>query len=521
MRFGVFEADLRSGELRKSGVKVKIQELPFRLLKFLLSRPNEVLNREQLREALWPGDVFVDFDRGIYTAINRLREALGDSAENPVFLETVGRRGYRWIAPAYYLTAEEATRDRTSTPATPSEELPPAPAGDAPGSPVQPDFTARYVIGLTTRAPTQRRFRLWLIAALVVAAGLAGFAYWRLSRRAGTAIVVLPSIHHPPDSAAQDLYLKGRFYFEKRTPDDLAKAVDAFTQAIVHDSNYAQAYVGLADSYNLLREFGTMPVPEAEQRALAAAQKAVDLDPQLAEAHASLGFAKFWGFLDASGAEHEFKRAIELDARLARAHHWYATFLVSVNRPQDALKEIELARQLDPSSQAILADKGFILSVAGRTEEARNLLRQMGNSDPSFRAPHRYLAEFVYAAEGNYSAMLDERRTAAGLKHDAAAEQDIAAQRAAYQKGGVDELYKYQLSAVSQAYEQGTAHAYDVAGAYANLHQHDETMKYLEEARQHHDPGLAGVETDLEFRWLHSDPDFRKLVVSLGLPALP
>src|SRR5580658_91792 len=98
VRFGVFKADLRSGELHKNGVKVKIQELPFQALKLLVSRPNEVLSREDIRQALWPEGVYVDFDRGVISAINRLRDALGDSAENPVFIETVGRRGYRWIA---------------------------------------------------------------------------------------------------------------------------------------------------------------------------------------------------------------------------------------------------------------------------------------------------------------------------------------------------------------------------------------------------------------------------------------
>ena len=101
MRFGVFEADLRSGELHKCGVKVKIQELPFQALKLLLSHPNEVLSREEIRQILWPDGVYVDFDRGVISAINRLRDSLGDSAENPVFIETVGRRGYRWIAPTH------------------------------------------------------------------------------------------------------------------------------------------------------------------------------------------------------------------------------------------------------------------------------------------------------------------------------------------------------------------------------------------------------------------------------------
>src|SRR5580700_11729965 len=97
--FGVFDADVRTGELRKNGVRIKIQELPFRALKLLVSRPNHVFTREEFRQALWPDGVFVDFDHGISSAINRLRDALGDSADNPVFIETVERRGYRWIAP--------------------------------------------------------------------------------------------------------------------------------------------------------------------------------------------------------------------------------------------------------------------------------------------------------------------------------------------------------------------------------------------------------------------------------------
>ena len=99
VRFGVFEANLRAGELRRSGIKVRIQEMPFRALIVLLKRPGEVIGREELRLALWPEGVFVDFDQGISSAIRRLRDALGDSADNPVFIETVERRGYRWIAP--------------------------------------------------------------------------------------------------------------------------------------------------------------------------------------------------------------------------------------------------------------------------------------------------------------------------------------------------------------------------------------------------------------------------------------
>lgn len=175
VRFGVFEADLRSGELRKCGAKVKIQELPFQALKLLLSHPNEVINRDQLRQALWPEDVYVDFDRGVISAINRLRDAVGDSAENPVFIETVGRRGYRWIAPIYSKTLEAVGPDRAV-------------------EPENRDFTARSEIGLTTRARKRRsQVRLWLAAAIIAALGVAGFSLWRGRNTAPiSSIAILP-----------------------------------------------------------------------------------------------------------------------------------------------------------------------------------------------------------------------------------------------------------------------------------------------------------------------------------------
>src|SRR5262249_42511635 len=212
------------------------------------------------------------------------------------------------------------------------------------------------------RVQARSRILWWAVPIAVVSGLLIYLSVGRSPIRFGKALAA----HHQPDSIAQDFYLKGRFYFEKRTPADLNTAVDAFTQAIVHDPAYAQAYVGLADTYSLLREYSTMPTLEAEQRARAAAQKAVELDPNLAEAHTSLAFSEFWGFLDAAGADREFRRAIELDPNLARAHHWYATFLIEIQRTQDALTEIERARQLDPSSKSILADKGVLLLDAGR-----------------------------------------------------------------------------------------------------------------------------------------------------------
>ena len=178
-----------------------------------------------------------------------------------------------------------------------------------------------------------------------------------------------------------------------QAPESLNRALDDFTQSIVRDSNYAPAYVGLANCYNLLREYTLMPATEAYPRAMAAAKRTIVLDDSLAEAHNSLAFVDFYWSWDAPGAEQEFQRAIALDPNSVVAHHWYATFLMALGRSQDALAEIEKARKLDPKSSPILADKRLILFLAGQTNQAIGLLKQIETTEPAFLSPHAYLAE--------------------------------------------------------------------------------------------------------------------------------
>jgi TolB-like protein/DNA-binding winged helix-turn-helix (wHTH) protein len=180
VRFGVFEADLRAGELRRNGVRVRLQDLPFRALTLFLTRPGEVITREEFRQALWPSDVFVDFEQGISSAVMRLRDALGDSADNPIFIQTIERRGYRWIGPILSQTLEPVVQDRA-----------PAPAAAEPES---RDFTARYEIGLTTHAQKRgSQVGLWLAVAVFAVLCLAGFFLGRWRRPTPiSSIAVLP-----------------------------------------------------------------------------------------------------------------------------------------------------------------------------------------------------------------------------------------------------------------------------------------------------------------------------------------
>jgi DNA-binding winged helix-turn-helix (wHTH) protein/tetratricopeptide (TPR) repeat protein len=511
MRFGVFEADLFSGELRKSGIRVKIQDLPFRALKLLLTHPNEVLSRERFRQELWPEGVFVDFDHGISSAINRVRDALGDSADNPLFIETVERRGYRWIAPTQLVEPRVAESPRVQ-PGPVLVQPVVAPEAPAPVSEAK---------GNSQSGPSSAwRWSLVFPAAAIL---LALWILWPSYRaaKAGTRKIIPAApmvLHHAANPEAEQYYLQGRFYWQERTPEALNKAVDAFTQAIVLDANYAPAYVGLADCYNLLREYTAMPPSEAYPRALAAARKAVELDEQSSEAHTSLAFALYYGNWDSAGAEREFRRAIALDPNNARAHHWYATYLSTTGRNPDSLVEIDCAQALDPSSKAILADKGDLLFLAGRREEAIDLLKQMASTEPDFISPHRYLA-VIYLAAGDYPNYLAEWRKQATLMKDASTLKLVEAAEQGYAAGGVHAMLENILAVQKRLYEHGAISAYSVAQSYALLGKHKEAMQYLQAAYDAHDEMMMGLRNDGDFQSVRPDPAFTDLVARVSAPA--
>ena len=382
--------------------------------------------------------------------------------------------------------------------------------------------------GLVTAVPTQPADspptasspprRLVLAAGLllvIVAAAALLVAYRRhaalMRNNAATAVV---------NPEAQELYLKGRYYWDKRTPADLTTAVDYFTQAIVHDPNYAQAYVGLADCYNLLREFAAMPSKEAFPRALAAAKKAVELDDSSAEAHATFAFVTFYWSWDSAQAEREFRRAIELNPNYVAAHHWYATSLMVQGRFPEALQEIDRAQQLDPSSNPILADKALILFHSGRADEALALLKQLEASQPGFYSTHRYLTN-IYLARHELRNYLAEWRQAATLAQKQSELAVVSAAEQGFKSGGERGMFEATLKMQQKLYAEGEASAFVVATTAARLGRKEEAMRYLQAAYRDHDPYFLSIRLDEAFTGLHDDPDFRKLVQLAGLPPLP
>jgi DNA-binding winged helix-turn-helix (wHTH) protein/Tfp pilus assembly protein PilF len=520
VRFGVFEADLRAGDLRKKGTRVKIQDLPFRALRVLLSRPNEVVTREEFRQALWPQDVFVDFDRAISSAIKRLRDALGDPAENPIFIETIERRGYRWIAPTSIAPTSTAPTSGVPTSGTVTPF-----ASDAREAELEPAVRSVAVPDSLISPPTfsfrSRRVEYAaLVLGLLLVAGIMLFGFHGIKAAGNSPHSAAKAGLHPANQEAKDLYLQGRFYWNKRTPDDLQKAVDYFTQAIVHDPGYSDAYTGLADCYNLLREYSAMKSSDAYPRALAAARKAVELDDKSSQAHASLAFVSFWGMWDAATADREFRRAIELDPNNANAHHWYSPVLETMGRYTEALTEIERAQALDPTSKSVLADKGIVLYGMGRRQEALDLLRQMEKAEPEFVSPVRYL-ERIYLDMGDYPNYLVELRKTSVLTHDSAALVVASAAEKGYAAGGAHAMFENIRNEQQKLYDQGKFSSLALAGSCALEGNKRDALKYLKIAYDQHEDDVVGIAGNRLFDNLHEDPEMQRILAGVKIQGAP
>ena len=394
----------------------------------------------------------------------------------------------------------------------------------------QLETLAKLPIGSPVGQPRERG---WLVAALlilVVACALVlirhvdtHYSQFGTGRNAATTsqsesrgVVQASSPAHNPE--AEQLYLKGRYYWNKRTPEDLNRAVDYFTQAIVHDPGYASAYVGLADSYNLLREYTAMPGAEAYPRALAAAKKAVELDDRSSAAHASLAFVLFYGKWDIANADAEFRRAIDLDPNNAVAHHWYANYLMTVHRLPEAVTEIERSQALDPSSASILADKANILIQAGRQDEGITLLKQMEVTEPAFRSPHLYL-KYYYLDTADYSDFLIESKKDALLLHDHSALAIATAAEKGFAAGGANAMFESMLRAQKKYYAQRLVSPVAVAETCADLGKKDEALQYLKAAYDQHDGLLLSLKDYRALDILHGEPPYRDLLMKMNLPA--
>jgi TolB-like protein/DNA-binding winged helix-turn-helix (wHTH) protein/Tfp pilus assembly protein PilF len=625
--FGAFEVDLRAGELRRKGLKVKLQEQPFQVLAMLLEQAGDVVTREELQSKLWAADTIVDFDHGLNKAINKIRNALGDSAENSHFVETVGRRGYRFIAKV--VVVDGAALDRSEPPIEDSPATIEADRGDFEGKPtarkrlpwplarkmstfalgllvvilvgwmlrlrsrpsieirslavlplesLSSDASQEYfadgmtdelitdlgqisalrVISRTSVMPYKRarkplaqiarelnvdavvegtvlRFgdRVRITAQLIEAS--ADKHIWSQSyegdlrdtlavqNKVAQAIADQIRINLTPreqaalkkakvvNPEAYESYLKGRYFWNKRTADGLKMAVAYFNQAIEKDANYAQAYAGLADSYALIGdwEYGVLAPKDALPRAKAAAIKALELDNSLGEAHTSLAFTLDSFDWDWGSAESEFKRALELNPGYATAHQWYSWHLIEMGRNSEAIDQMRKAESLDPLSLIISADMADALLIARHYDEAVQQSRKAIGMDSNFAVAHYELGQAL-VQEQMYNEAIAELHKAIELSGGSTA----CTSNLAYAYGVLGRRNEA-VKILNELKNQPEKNASEIALIYVGLAESDEAMAWLEKAYEQR--FNSSILLRPAFDPLRSDPRFQDLLRRLGL----
>ena len=326
----------------------------------------------------------------------------------------------------------------------------------------------------------------------------------------GTAEHVLAS--RPTENPeAHQLYMKGRYFWNKRTTENLKKAIDYFEQAIGKDPAYALAYSGLADVHEVLPYYAATPPKDDAQNALAAARKAVELDQSLAEAHTSLANALVLN-LQFSASVPEFQRAIELNPNYATAHHWYGEELQNEGQSDEAVAELRRAQELDPLSLVINSVLGSTLETAGRNDEAIEQLRKTIEMDPTFDLTHWFLGQ-VFENKGQLAEAIAQYEKATQLSPDPAVQASLAR---AYALAGRKENARKILESLTTESRQRYIPAYSLAIIHLSLGEKEEALRLLEksyEDRAPFDTGVFGsIKIDRRLDPLRGDPSFQALV---------
>jgi serine/threonine protein kinase/tetratricopeptide (TPR) repeat protein len=310
------------------------------------------------------------------------------------------------------------------------------------------------------------------------------------------------------DNEAYQLYLKGLYFWNKRTAEDVRKAIDYFEKAIKLDSNYALAYARLADSYGILPFYTSTLPKEAFSKANVAVMKALDIDETLAEAHSALGFIKMYYDWDWEGAETELKRAIQIKPSYVTAHHWYAEYLSAMDRHEEAIAEIRRAHELDPLSLIINCMKAWVFLFARQYERAIEQCQKTLELDPNFALAHSLLG-WAYLEKRMYKeAILAYQKTRGEL--------------------GVRNIYAYALPGkrdeslgiieeMKELWRRGDNVAYPIARVYAGLGKEDLVLEWLEKSLGRREPFMVRLNVDPSFDSLRSNPRFKALLKKMNL----
>jgi TolB-like protein/Flp pilus assembly protein TadD len=321
--------------------------------------------------------------------------------------------------------------------------------------------------------------------------------------------------HHTDNIDAHRAYLKGRYFWNKRTPAELQHSLTCFRQAIDLDPTYSSAYAGMADAYALLVWQEQFPQNEFIARAKAAATKALEINDTLAEPHATLGFVKFWYDWDFAGSESEFRRAIKLNPDYATAHHWYGESLGLMGRFDEGFKELRLAQQIDPLSPVIDTDLGKLHLFARQADQAIQRLQMLLESDPDFPLAHLFLA-MAYNQKGlrdQAISELEKRANSPGSRTIFKAVLGFVYGQAGRRAEATSILNELNERRSSKQFVS----PFEIALIYTGLGENDQAFEWLEKAKTERDPFLVYIKTDPNFDTLRGDPRFDSLLRQVGL----
>ena len=578
--FGPFRLNVTEGLLLRDGRPVPLTPKALAILSVLVRKSGCLVEKSELMETVWP-DTFVE-ESNLTQNIFTLRKLLGKDAHGRSYIETVSRRGYRFMAEV------REFRD---------EGLPPAAADDGVSSPGggRRALTSIAVLpfsligegsedeylklgmadALITRLSNIRKIVLRPTSAvrkyvsheqdsirlgqkLGVDAVLEGTirlkgehiritvqlvsvrdetTLWAesfnekftdifavedsISEQVAAALILKLTSdekrrltrHYTEDVEAYQAYLKGRYFWNKRTEEGMRKGVICFRQAIEIDPLYALAYAGLADSYNLLGIYNVSAPREIFPKARAAAVKALEIDDTLAEAHTSLAHVLQYFDWDWAGAEREYRRALELNPDYATTHHWYANYLMTMGRHAEAMEEMRRAQRLDPLSPIIEGNIGNHLYYTRRYDQAIKHFRKMLEMEPDFYGTHSNLGG-AYEQKGMYEEAISEFEKALALDDNLSTRAWLGH---AYAIAGKTAAAHEVINDLKERAESRYISPYDIAMIYVGLGEREQAFAWLDRAYEDRSDSLVWLKIDPRLDSIRSDPRLIDLTERVGL----
>lgn len=568
-----FELDRQAGELRASGHAVRLPEQLFRLLALMVDRSGQVVTRDEIRAILW-SDRYVNFDDSINSAIKRLRQCLEDAAINPRLIKTLPSRGYRFAIPTEPIQPVIKGKVDCSMAAEP--RLAVLPFRNLSGNPADEDLAAGLTGALVTaltkvpklrivsrRAPTsgmgQERAKSAIGRMMKVDALVHG-SVLRSGDRVRVTVQLLnvsseeylwaenydyqlrdilafhadvsgamadnisgklvpgekprvPAPAHVRRPAAYQAFLKGHLVFKHVTDEGLIKARHYWKKAVHEDPQYAKAWAGLAESYNMLAIAGLLPPQEAIEQARVAATKALEMDDSLSEAHTALAFTRMVNW-DWEGAGRDFQRALELDPNFTTGNPChYVEYLLAIGRPETAVADLERAQEMQPLSIFLSVILGWTYYGARQYDKAIRQHRRVVEIEPHFGMA-RWCLGLDYVQKRKYKAAIHEFQQARlsggpyiasltlGHAYAMAGDRDRALQIVRESKKDPRRTY---------------SPPYAIAAIYAGLGDYNASFEFLAQAVKAHDIGLIWLKWDPQFDALRSDPRFSAILAQIGV----